>query len=174
VLHWLENDSRAASLSIVWLPMLSSDNAAAACSSATLFHDRRVAQFWDPARLTGVAWSREFQAALVPVLLDSLAGDDRMRPYLEQWVADPTSRPSWDVAYFYRRGMRWRDHVPRPEGWTKQVGFWGVEEVADSTSAARLITGEFWTDRRPGQTIDSDWIEEYASGMNRVLAPPKK
>ena len=154
--------------------MMPTDNATTARSSAALFQDRRVAQFWDPARLTGAAWSTEFQAALVPVLLDSLPDDHGMRSYLERWIADPTTRPSWDVAYFYRPGMKWRDQVPSPVGWTKQVGFWGVEEAADSASVARLATGEFWTDRRPGQPIESDWIEEFALGMNRVLAPRGK
>lgn len=154
--------------------MLPTDNAAAACSSATMFRDPRVTQFWDPGQLTGVAWSTEFQAAFAPAPLDSLPRDHSLRAYFERWVADPATRPAWDVAYFYRTGTRWRDHVPKPAAWTKQVGFWGTDEPTDSTAAERPPTGMFWIDRRPAKPIESDWIEEFASGMNRVLPPSKK
>jgi hypothetical protein len=154
--------------------MLPTDNAAAARSSAAQFEDPRVMQFWDPERLTGIAWSAQFQVAFVPALLDSLPPEEEMRPHLEQWVADPATRPAWDVAYFYPARAKWVDQVPKPQGWTKQVGFWGPDDPADSVEVTGGATGVFWTDRRPGQPIESDWMEEFALGMTRSFSAPDK
>jgi hypothetical protein len=169
VLQWLEHDPRPANLSIVWLPMLSTDDATAASSSASQFQDSRVTQFWDPARLAGVTWATEFQVDLVPALLAVVPEDHHLRLYVEQWIADPANHPAWDIAYFYPAGVKWLERVPAPESWTKQVGFWGLEEPPDSSAAENLTTGTFWTDRSLREPIDSDWTTEFALGMARVL-----
>ena len=174
MLEWLASTPAPAGVTIVWLPMIPTDSAAEACSSAAHFDDPRVVQFWDPDRLTGRSWSVDFQAPIARAMLDSV--DSEYRPFVERWIADPASQPMWDVAYFYAPNVRWRDRVPAPIAWTKQLGFWGVEEEADSTavdpgvapSEADPVTGQFWTDRKPGGLLPSDWIREFARGMARV------
>ena len=181
VLRWLDDDAREASLSVVWLPMLPTDNAAAACSSATMFRDPRVKQFWDPDRLSGLTWSAEFQAAEAKALLDSMPPDHGMREFVEMWIDNPSIYPVWDVAYFFAPEIRWGDHVPTPSSWTKQVGFWGGSDddtpnaEADSTATSNtepampdMTTGDFWTSRRSWDTIESDWYREIRLGMDSL------
>jgi hypothetical protein len=138
VLDWLERETEPASIAIVWLPMLPGDDAAAARSMAASFHDKRVAQFWDPGRLSGKQWSVDFQVGVARAGLDSLPPDHPYRPVVERWVADPASVPMWDVAYFYAPGVRWSGRIPPPTSWSKQMGFWGdagnaAEDGADDT-----------------------------------------
>jgi len=136
VLDWLEHNPTPASLAIVWLPMLPLDDAAAACSSATRFHDARVVQFWDPERLAGKQWSVDFQVAQARAALDSLPADHPYRAAVQEWIADPPSVPMWDAAYFYPQGVRWGRRIPKPTAWTKQLGFWGVAADSESAEAA--------------------------------------
>ena len=181
VLRWLEDDTRPARLAIVWLPMLATDNAAAACSSATMFHDRRVMQFWDPGRLTGFAWSADIQAAQAQARLDSMPSDHESRPFVEHWIKDPSVHSFWDIAYFYPSTSQWQQRIPAPARWTKQVGFWGdgdegpLTAVGDSVSSRdmvtpevihpdSLMTGVFWTSRRPGATLDPIGCANFGGG----------
>ena len=125
VLDWLQRESKPVSIAIVWLPMLPADNVAAARSMAARFHDKRVAQFWDPGRLSGKGWSADFQVGVARARLDSLPPGHPYRKVVEDWVADPANVPMWDVAYFYAPGVRWSGRIPPPTWWTKQMGFWG-------------------------------------------------
>ena len=178
-------------MAIVWLPMLPGDDAAAASSMATRFHDKRVAQFWDPARLSGKQWSIDFQVEVARAALDSLPADHPYRPIVERWIEDPASVPMWDVAYFYPPGVRWSGRIPKPAAWTKQMGFWGpagnntAGGVVDTTdtvtgsdsppspeSEATHTTGDFWNDTSPTHSTESDWVLEFASGIERIMRAP--
>jgi hypothetical protein len=191
VQNWLEREPGPASVAIVWLPMLPGDDAAAALSMTTSFHDKRVVQFWDPGRLSGKQWSIDFQVEVARAALDSLPADHPYRTIVERWVADPASVPMWDVAYFYPPDVRWKDKIPMPSAWTKQMGFWGPPGnnisggVADTTdtatgsdslpspeSGAPHATGRFWNHTSPTHAMESDWGLEFASGMERVMRAP--
>jgi hypothetical protein len=170
VQHWLANHDIKARISIIWLPMLESDDRPAAESARTMFErDARVVQFWDPERLAGTRWSVEYQVAHGRAALDSLPPEDEIRARIEAWVQAPAGLVMWDVAYFYRRGMRWRDRVPAPIAWTKQVGFWGTVPDSISASIPNESTGEFWCHRRPHAVVESDWFSEFASGMTIAI-----
>jgi len=173
VQHWLAANPSQARISVVWEPMLPSDDRVAAEAAVSMFQDPRVVQFWDPERRAGAKWSVEFQVDHARAALDSLAPDSEMRPRVEAWVQAPANIVMWDVAYFYRRGVRWRDRIPAPIAWTKQMGFWGTDD--DSAGAAavldsNLVTGQFWCDRRAHGVVESDWFREFAGGMSRVTA----
>ena len=168
MLHWLATNSTPARVDVIWLPMLESDDRAAAVAAMNMFRDARVVQFWDPDRHVGTRWSVEFQVAHGRALLDSLPPDVAMRPDVEAWVASPASQVMWDVAYFYPRGERWRVRIPAPIAWTKQIGFWAEEDSLGSAPSADLVTGRFWCDRRPQGSVESDWFREFAHGMSRI------
>ncbi len=118
-----------------------------------------------------------------------MPSDHESRPLLEYWIKDPSVHPSWDIAYFYPPEVEWGQRIPTPAGWTKQVGFWGDSEEdptsseGDSVSSRdatasepippdSLTTGVFWTSRRPGGTLESDWLREFQWGMNRIFERP--
>lgn len=47
------------SVMIVWIPMLSSDNEAAAREASGMLDDARVLQFWDANRRSGISYSSD-------------------------------------------------------------------------------------------------------------------
>ncbi len=85
-------------VSIVWIDMLRSDNAAAAAKSAKMFDDPRVRQFHDPrgSRLAGKAFAHE--------LIREGAG------------------VAWDIYMFYDKDARWHDNPPKPIDYMHQLG----------------------------------------------------
>ena len=85
-------------VSIIWIDMLRSDNAAAAAQSAKMFDDPRVRQFHDPrgSRLAGKAFAHE--------LIREGAG------------------VAWDIYIFYDRDARWDENPPKPIDWMHQLG----------------------------------------------------
>lgn len=83
-------------VSIVWIDMLASDNAAAAKRSSAIFDDPRVKQFHDPQRRAG--------RAIAEGLLNEGAG------------------PAWDVYLFYDGDAVWAEAPPEPLDWVHQLG----------------------------------------------------
>lgn len=83
-------------VSIVWIDMLPTDNAAAAEQIAATIRDQRVGHFHDPRsnRLAGKA----FANGLV------------------------RTGPAWDIYLFYEKGAQWADAPPRPIEWWHQLG----------------------------------------------------
>lgn len=79
--------------SIVWLPILASDNRASAEQRSGEFADQRVTYFWDGDRLTGQAWQRALG-------LSGLA---------------------WDIYFLYGGQARWDTEPPIPDFWMHQL-----------------------------------------------------
>lgn len=84
-------------VSIIWIDMLRSDNAAAAAKIAKMFDDPRVRQFHDPrdSRLAGKAFAHG--------LIREGAG------------------VAWDIYMFYDKDARWDEHPPKPIDWMHQL-----------------------------------------------------
>lgn len=87
---------------IVWLPMLRTDNEAAAGEAARLSADPRVHHFYDPSATSG------------RMIAAQLGG----RGYA-----------AWDVYLVYSSGVRWTDGPPIPADWLHQLhgSFWADE-----------------------------------------------
>ncbi len=82
------------SVSIVWIDMLRSDNESSARQASTIYGDSRVAQFYDPNKLTGEAFGAELT----------------------------NGYPAWDIYMFFSAGQRWDDEAPVPVEWMHQLG----------------------------------------------------
>lgn len=81
-------------LYIVWLPVLRSDNRAAAEKRVNEFSDPRLTYFWDENRITGLRWQ--------PIL--------RIRDL------------AWDVYLVYGLDNSWNDNPSVPDFWMHQLG----------------------------------------------------
>jgi hypothetical protein len=133
--------------------MLPSDNEAAARQASEMFTDSRVVQYWDPNRVSGVAYSREVFPGAWRELLDHLPDDSPIRPHIERSAkTDPARRPMWDFAAFYPAGARWNDAPPTPESFIRQLARFRHE---DGSTRAMLVTDSF---AKP--PVESDWFDE--------------
>ncbi len=81
-------------VSIVWIKMLSSDNARAARQAARLIADARAKHFYDPKGRVGKTIAR------------SLGEPDQT---------------AWDMYLFYAVGERWSETPPPPLAWVHQL-----------------------------------------------------
>lgn len=147
---------------VVWQPMLQSDNEDAARQIAMMFTDRRVEQYWDPDRRTGIAFSRDAFPNALCELLPQIAEDSPIRPHIERSAeTDPASRPMWDFAAFYPAGIRWGDTPPLPSSFIRQLAIWMHE---DGSTRAMLVTDSF---AKP--PIESDWFDEVRARTASLL-----
>jgi hypothetical protein len=103
---------------VAWIPMLPSDDRAAADQAAALFAGAAVTQLWDAEQRLGLEVARSFG------------------------VAD---RPAWDVYLFYRPGAEWTDAgLPRADRAIAQsrMAGWGrglVDVVGDQRELGALL-----------------------------------
>lgn len=88
---------------VVWVPILPSDDEAAARQAAARFAEPRLRSYWDPDRALGNALGRVL--ALPPGRLDEGRA---------QGIA-------WDVYLLYERGARWSEPAPAPTFWMHQL-----------------------------------------------------
>ena len=150
------------SVTVVWVPMLPSDNEQTAVRAAGLFQDERVTQFYDPARLSGVAWSRDLFASLAQRALSSNTPHGFPTSWIEVLAAKPEQAPIWDVVFFYPGGVEWQGKAPVPADWSKQTCF----HASDENGA----TGVFAVRDLDGEAVNSDWFVEVATGVDALLA----
>jgi hypothetical protein len=87
---------------VVWLPVMPSDDLAAAARAAAAVTDPRAAQFWDGDRALGAALGRALR--------------------FPARAAGQEHGLAWDVYLLYPRGARWPpEGVPRPAFWMQQL-----------------------------------------------------
>ncbi len=143
---------------IVWIPMLPSDNEAAAREASRMFDDARVHQFWDTNRRSGIAYARDVFPRWAKDGAEALPPDHTLRESLKSRAdTPPEKRPLWDITMFYDKGSDWRDVPPKPEHWTQQIVYFGKQE--DGTS------GLFWRNDFGKAPVASDWLVEVSKGM---------
>jgi copper chaperone CopZ len=103
---------------VVWAPMLSSDDEAAARSSSALVKHARVRQYYDAGRLAGTAFRRQVFPKAVETMRASLpAGHFLAAPFAAR---DP-EQPEWDIYLFFGPQAAWGAQAPRPERFLRQV-----------------------------------------------------
>ncbi len=90
-------DSDDLSVFAVWMPVLGSDNAAAARGAESLLPDDRVTHYWDDDNSLGKLYGR--------------------------LLTLPRGRQlAWDVYFLYAPGISWEEEPPRPTRWMHQLG----------------------------------------------------
>ena len=90
------------SVIIVRIPMLPSDNEAAARRASGMFEDARVQQFWDANRRSGIAYSRDVFPRWAKDGAEALPPDHTLCESLKSRAdTPPEKRPLWDIALFY-------------------------------------------------------------------------
>ena len=151
------------SVNIVWIPMVATDNEAAAQKMSGLFPDARVRQFWDANRTCGTAFARDVFQGWARQAFSDLSEEDRSRATLYVHADAPLEQwPAWDIVLFYERGIEWRDHPPTPVHWVCQHEFHGKQK--DGTS------GLFWKNNFTAKPFASDFARRFAHSLRVVFA----
>ncbi len=150
----------------VWLPMLPSDDESEAAGMARKLASPRARHFFDPKRRAGIAFVEDHFHNDTREALAALSEDDPFRKRLARWAAAPASQnPLWDAVMFFPPGVEWDSKSPRPEWWTKQIGFSGEGD-------RHKPTGQFLRNRIKDGPVESDWFIEAREGLtlmrNRV------
>jgi hypothetical protein len=147
---------------VVWLPMIQSDNEVAARNSSTMYTDPRLRQYYDPDRMTGIAFSKEVKPEQFNQLLASMAADHPLKQRMTEWFSmPPENRPAWDIVYLFPPGVRWTESLPTPSFWTKQMGFFG-DQPGDAPS------GVFFRHDSREPPVQSDWFVEVREAMKEA------
>lgn len=102
------------SVSIVWIQMPGfDDNEQTSRRIAGSFDDPRVKHFYDPfpAHLVGKAFAK-----------------------------DRISRgPAWDIYFFYKKGIEWKDTTPEPAEWMHQLSGGGRADATKFRTGGDLV-----------------------------------
>ncbi len=154
------------SVHVVWVPMLGSDNEAAARKISSMFDDPRVHQYWDPNRLSGTAYTRDVFPKMFRDMAASIPDDHpmaaRLKPmFKNRGSVQPERAPLWDVAFFYDGNAQWGDRAPKPAEWIKQIAYYGGRSDG--------VTGMFWLDDFSKPPVDTDWGDELGKRMKKMI-----
>ncbi len=143
----------------VWLPMLPGDNENEACSIARSFGSSRARHFYDPQRRAGIAFVEDHFQGYMREALATLPKGHPLRERLSRRAKVPASEsPLWDAVMFFAPGADWNSKSPRPDWWTKQIGFYGEGQP-------HKPTGQFLRNQIKGGPVESDWFAETREGM---------
>ena len=115
-------DHKNLDVTIVWSPMMESDNEAAARDAERMFKGTRVAQFYDPTRRVGLAFRRDVFPDAYQKVLTSLPAEHWLRTELIESGPDYSDQPEWDIYMFFDRGVKWADTPPRPFHFVRHMG----------------------------------------------------
>ena len=144
----------AVSVEVVWISMLPTDTEESARNSARMFRDPRIRQFYDGDRRLGIAYVKDVFPDCIRDALTVLPADHELRPRLEEVAASPDQEFAlWDAVFAYPPDSEWRESVPRPSSWSKQMAFWGPGEDGGPT-------GTFWRNDCAQLPVKSDWAVE--------------
>ena len=153
------NQSSNVRVYFVWLPMLPSDNENEGSCMARNLASRRSRHFYDPQRRAGITFVEDHFRNDTREALAALPQEHPFRNRLARWAATPPSEsPLWDAVLFFPPGVEWHETSPRPDWWTKQIGFSGEGEH-------RKPTGQFLRNHIKDGPVESDWFVETREGM---------
>ena len=139
--------------------MLPSDDESKATGMARNLAARRTRHFYDPHRRTGISFVEDHFHDDTREALAALPEDHPFRKWLARWAASPASQsPLWDAVMFFPPGVEWNSKSPRPDWWTKQIGFYGEGEN-------QKPTGQFLRNHVKDGPVESDWFLEAHEGM---------
>lgn len=150
------------SVHVVWMPMVPGDDEQAARSSAKMYGGHAVHQYYDAQRIVGLAYRAEVFANCLRDAIGVMPKDHPLYADLTEWASTPRGEgPLWDAVLFYPPSVEWREEMPRPAAWSKQVGFFG--------SDAGPITGMFFRNSCTEPPTESDWHVEVRNAMNGLV-----
>ncbi len=139
--------------------MLPGDNDSKAAGMARSLASTRVRHFYDPQRRVGIAFIEDYFHDDMREALAALPKEHPLRERLARWAEAPASeRPLWDAVMFFVPGVTWRSKSPRPDWWTKQIGFYGENHLDRPT-------GRFLHKPIKDGPAESDWFAETREGM---------
>ena len=118
----LNAGSASVPIFIVWTPMVTGDDEAAARAAMKSIHFRRVRHYYDPENRVGSGLRHDVFPGSVAEMRASVPRDHFIAKPLEQ---RPPDTPEWDIYMFYDPGIRWRDITPRPSRWVRQLAQFG-------------------------------------------------
>lgn len=144
------NDSLV--VTIVWSPMMTSDNEAAAHGAAAMFDSALVEQFYDPDRLVGTAFRRQVFPDAYKKAFASLPKDHWLREEMPQLKSRYETSPEWDIYMFFRPGLEWEEAAPRPTRFLRHLG--------------RVI-------EKDGEWLSLMWIDDYGNPPVEGHLPPE-
>ena len=143
----------------VWLPMLPSDHEGEATGMAQNLAGRGARHFYDPQRRAGIVFVEDHFRDDTREALAALPQEHPFRKRLARWATAPASEsPLWDSVLFFPPGAEWHSTSPRPDWWTKQIGFSGEGEP-------HKPTGQFLRNHIKDGPVESDWFVEAREGM---------
>ena len=146
---------------VVWMPMVPGDNEKAARSSGAMYAGHEVLQYYDTERLVGLAYQRDVFADCLRGAVAATPPDHPLFETLRGWASsNAQERPLWDAVLFYPRGVEWKQRVPEPMRWSKQVGFMG--------GGVGHMTGIFFRNDCNQSPVDSDWNDELQVAMKAM------
>ena len=146
--------------------MLPTDTEGSARNAARMFRDPRIRQFYDGNRLLGIAYMKDVLPNCIGDALVVLPADHPFRMRLEEAAASPDKDfVLWDAFLAYPPETEWRDSVPRPSSWSKQMAYWRPGEGGEPT-------GTFWRNDCKQLPIDSDWGIEVRTMLRSSKQEP--
>lgn len=148
---------------IIWLPMIPTDDERSAREAARMFTDARVTQYYDPKRLSGLAYMQEAFSNCLREALAATPKDHPVHDDMEAWARESDEPGAlWDAALFYDQGITWNQRAPAPTLWSKQVGYFGCEASAG-------VTGTFFKNECAKPPVDSDWNHQIREALATLL-----
>src|SRR5262245_18544922 len=141
--------------------MVPGDDNKSARATGKMFPGGRVHQYYDADRIVGLAYRHDVFPTCLQEALAIMPKDHPLYAQLSEWAATPQGTgPLWDAVLFFPAGVEWKDQVPAPAAWSKQVGFMGPD--------AGAVTGMFFHNDCKQLPTDSDWHDEVRNGMKAL------
>lgn len=144
---------------VVWIPMLPTDDEAAAHSSATIFPQGRALHFYDSEQSLGWAYARHTFKGFMERALKHLSDDDP----LADSIYSRADVPQWDLYMLYAPGVKWGSESapPLPTHWIRHTG----RRYADGISI-------YWRDTPDAPPLRGDLFEAMREMANEALSKP--
>lgn len=108
--------------SVVWIPMLESDNESAARRATGIIARTNASHFYDSAQAVGWAYHRGAFHDMERRAKVALPAGHWL---FDAWAEHGEDRPQWDLYMLYAPGVRWSEHgtePPMPTAWIRHVG----------------------------------------------------
>ena len=109
-------------VTIVWAPMMESDDEASAHDAAKMFNRTGVAQFYDPQLRVGSAIREQVFPDAYQQALAALPDDHWLHETMVDHGPDYGNRPEWDIYMFFGPQAEWADSPPRPIHFVRHMG----------------------------------------------------
>ncbi len=118
--------------SVVWIPMLTGDDEAAAQQATGIIPRENARHFYDSVQAVGSAYDRGPFAEMDSRATIALPASGGLR---EAWARRGEERPQWDLYMLYAPGVRWEAEErspPAPTAWIRHLGRLGTEGAPSS------------------------------------------